>query len=150
MSHSLSLTLGVALAALTATPAARAQAAAEAAGSGTFVGELLSILVPLVLIILVLLAGLHLARRRYGMTGQDAPLSVVQILPLGPRERIVLVRTRTGRAFAVGVSSQAVSLVTELEPADLETPGPSANADKPAEPRATLFGKPLIRRDFSK
>lgn len=150
MSPSLPITLGTALAALAATPMARAQAAAEAAGSGTFFGELVSILLPLVLIILVLLAGLHLARRRYGMTGQDAPLSVVQILPLGPRERIVLVRTRAGRVFAVGVAAQAVSLVTELDPADLAVSQPSD--DLPATPaaRATLFGKPLIRRDFSK
>lgn len=149
MSHSPSITLGTALAGLTAPATVRAQTAAEAAGSGTFFGELVSILVPLVLIILVLLAGLHLARRRYGMTGQDAPLSVVQILPLGPRERIVLVRTRAGRVFAVGVAAQAVSLVTELDPADL---APSAVPEAPsgASPtRPTLFGKPLIRRDFS-
>lgn len=129
---------------------ARAQAAAEAAGSGTFFGELVSILVPLVLIILVLLAGLHLARRRYGMTGQDAPLSVVQILPLGPRERIVLVRTRAGRVFAVGVAAQAVSLVTELDPADLATSSPESDLTPHPAGRATVFGKPLIRRDFSK
>ena len=150
MSRSFLIVSGTHLAALAAAPAARAQAAAEAAGSGTFFGELLSILVPLVLIILVLLAWLHLARRRYGMTGQDAPLSVVQILPLGPRERIVLVRTRAGRVFAVGVASQAVSLVTELEAGDLLSP--AADTDPPTEAavRSTLFGKPLIRRDFSK
>jgi flagellar protein FliO/FliZ len=150
MSRSFLIVSGTHLAALAAAPAARAQAAAEAAGSGTFFGELLSILVPLVLIILVLLAGLHLARRRYGMTGQDAPLSVVQILPLGPRERIVLVRTRAGRVFAVGVASQAVSLVTELEAGDLLSPAAATDPRTETAVRPTLFGKPLIRRDFSK
>lgn len=150
MSRSSLIVSSTPLAALAAAPAARAQAAAEAAGSGTFFGELLSILVPLVLIILVLLAGLHLARRRYGMTGQDAPLSVVQILPLGPRERIVLVRTRAGRVFAVGVASQAVSLVAELGADDLLSPAADPDLPPEAAVRPTLFGKPLIRRDFSK
>jgi flagellar protein FliO/FliZ len=150
MSKPLSITFGSTLAALAGAPSAHAQAAAEAAGSGTFFGELVSILVPLVLIILVLLAGLHLARRRYGMTGQDAPLSVVQILPLGPRERIVLVRTRAGRVFAVGVAAQAVSLVTELDAADLVASHPEGSQAAAPATRATLFGKPLIRRDFSK
>lgn len=149
MSQSPTFKFAATAAALASAPTVRAQAAAEAAGSGTFFGELVSILVPLVLIILVLLAGLHLARRRYGMTGQDAPLSVVQILPLGPRERIVLLRTRAGRVFAVGVAAQSVSLVTELEASDL---APSSEASQPAAAplrRPTLFGKPLIRRDFS-
>lgn len=150
MYRPLSIMCGALLAVMAAMPPARAQAAAEAAGSGTFFGELVSILVPLVLIILVLLAGLHLARRRYGMTGQDAPLAVVQILPLGPRERIVLVRTRAGRVFAVGVAAQAVSLVTELDPADLAASSAEEEPSSAPAARATLFGKPLIRRDFSK
>ncbi len=140
---------GTALPAALATFPATAQQAAQDAGSGTFFGELLSIVVPLVLIILVLLAGLHLARRRYGMTGQDAPLSVVQILPLGPRERIVLIKSRSGRVFAVGVASQAVTLITDLDPADLEPPGAETGGQPARTDRPTVFGKPLIRRDSS-
>lgn len=134
--------------ALAALPA-HAQQAAQEAGSGTFFGELLSIVVPLVLIILVLVAALHLARRRYGMTGQDAPLSVVQILPLGPRERIVLIKSRSGRVFAVGVAAQAVTLITDLDPADLEAHAAETGHPQAPGGRPTLFGKPLIRRDSS-
>lgn len=135
--------------ALAALPA-QAQQAAEEAGSGTFFGELLSIVVPLVLIILVLLAALHFARRRYGITGQDAPLSVVQILPVGPRERIVLIRSRAGSVFAVGVAGQSVTLIKDLDPADLAPSADLAGPESSPPARPTLFGKPLIRRDLHK
>src|SRR5690606_27235501 len=85
-------------------------------------GELLGILVPLALIILVLLAVSYFVRRRFGLTGRDTPLSIVQILPVGPRERIVLVQSRAGRLFVVGVSGQSVTLITNLDPSDLVAP----------------------------
>lgn len=81
--------------------------------------ELMGIVIPLILIIVVLLAVLYFARRRFGLTGQDAPLSIVQILPVGPRERVVVVKARSGRAFVVGVGAQNVNFVTNLDPEDL-------------------------------
>lgn len=131
-------------------PAAVAAPAATAEPNGSIFGELMSIVLPLAFIILILLAVLHLARRRYGMTGQDAPLSVVQILPVGPRERIVLLRTRGGRTFAVGVSGQSVNLVTELDPSDLAaqaSPDAQESPIAPAPGKTKVFGLPLIRRD---
>lgn len=101
---------------------AAAPAAADAARESSFVGELLAILVPLALIIVALFLVLRLARRRYGLTGQDAPLSILQILPVGPRERIVLVRARSGRVFTIGVGPQSVNFITDLNPADLQSP----------------------------
>ena len=74
----------------------------------------------------------------------------MQILPLGPRERIVLVRTRAGRVFAVGVAAQSITLVTELARSAIEAPDAGADAAPAPATRPTLFGKPLIRRDFSK
>ncbi len=97
--------------------AGAAPAAAQAKPS--FVGELLAIVLPLAAVIAALFVVLHLARRRYGITGRDASLSIVQVLPVGPRERIVLVRTRAGRVFAVGVSAQSLSLITQLQPDDI-------------------------------
>ena len=75
-----------------------------------------------------LLVVLRLLLRRYRLTGADAPLSILQILPLGPRERLVLVKARSGRVFTVGVGAQSVNFVTDLDPADLEALEP------PAEP----------------
>lgn len=125
-----------------------AQTPSTVAQPVSFVGELVSIVVPLAFIILVLIAVLHLARRRYGISGQDAPLSVVQVLALGPRERIVLVRTRTGRVFAVGVGAQSVTLLTDLDPAELTPKSPPESDPDAATARPKVFGRSLIPRDL--
>ena len=65
-------------------------------------------------------------RRRFGITGSGAHLSVLQILPVGPRERVVLLKTRAGRILAIGVSAQSVNLITRLEQDDVAAdPEPS-------------------------
>lgn len=94
-------------------------APAAAASKPSFAAELLAIVLPLAAVIACLFVILHLARKRYGITGRDASLSIVQVLPVGPRERIVLVRTRAGRVFAVGVGAQSLSLITQLQPDDI-------------------------------
>lgn len=111
--------------------AAPAAAPAQPAAASTAWGELLGILLPLALIILVLLAVAYFMRRRFGLTGRDTPLSIVQILPVGPRERIVLVKSRAGRLFAVGVSGQSVTLITNLDPSDLVAPEAPASESAP-------------------
>src|SRR5690606_16493068 len=117
---SLLLPLAAAEAAATVAPAT-----AAATDGGSYLWELMAILLPLAFIIVFLLVLLHLLRRRFGLAGPDAPLSVVQVLPVGSRERIVVVRTRAGRAFAIGVSASAVTLVSMLDDDDL---GPAAIA----------------------
>ena len=96
--------------------------------SDSFVGELLAIVIPLVLIIVGLLFMLRLVRRRYGLSGSDAPLSVLQILPVGPRERLVLVKSRAGRVFAIGVGAQSVTFITDLDSDDLKSDETTASA----------------------
>ncbi|UNK42316.1 flagellar biosynthetic protein FliO [Luteimonas sp. S4-F44] len=110
--------------------AAAAPAAPVAPTSDSFVGEMLAIVLPLVFIIAGLLLLLRLLRRRYGLSGGDTPLTVVQILPVGPRERLVVVRSRAGRAFAIGVGAQSVTFVTDLEADDLApTPETTTRTD---------------------
>jgi flagellar protein FliO/FliZ len=46
----------------------------------------------------------------------------LQILPVGSRERVVLLKSRSGRLFAVGVGSQSVTFITDLEQSDLQAP----------------------------
>jgi len=99
--------------------ATAAAAPAMPAPPGSYLWELMAILLPLAFIIVCLLVLLRFLRRRFGLSGHDAPLSVVQVLPVGPRERIVVVRSRAGRAFAVGVSANAVTLVSTLDSDDL-------------------------------
>lgn len=97
--------------------------------SSSFATELLAILLPLAFIIVGLLFVLRMVRKRYGLTGSDTPLTILQILPLGPRERLVLVKARSGRVFTIGVAAQNVNFLTELSPQDLESPG---SIEKPA------------------
>lgn len=85
----------------------------------SIIGDLLAIVVPLIFIIGGLLFVLRLARKRFGITGQDAPLSILQILSVGPRERIVLLRTRSQRVIAIGVCAQSVTFVAQLDADDV-------------------------------
>lgn len=101
-----------------ALPATTAPATATAA-SGSFLWDLMAVVVPLLLIIACLVAVLYFARRRYKLTGRNAPLAIVQVLPVGPRERLVVVRTRADRVFAIGVGPQSLNLIAELDPADI-------------------------------
>ena len=105
-----------------AAPAWAQQTTAEPPAAPSFVTELLAIVIPLALIIVGLLVVLRLLRKRYGLTGQDAPLSILQILPVGPRERLVLVKARSGRVFTIGVAAQGVNFVTDLDPEDVPAP----------------------------
>lgn len=122
---------------VTAGVAAAAPVQPEQAPS--YIRELLGIVVPLAFMIIALLVVLRLLRQRYGLTGKDTPLSVLQILPVGPRERVVLLRTRAGRILAIGVSAQSVNLISQLDgddvavaPGDGADPAPTATASKPS------------------
>jgi flagellar protein FliO/FliZ len=99
----------------------------------SFVADLLAVVLPLVFVIAGLLVVLRVARKRFGITGQDAPLSILQILPVGPRERVVLLRTRADRVIAIGVCPTSISLVAQLDAADV-APVP---VDPDAEPEST-------------
>src|SRR3546814_1627075 len=92
--------------------AAAAPAATQPAAPDSIAGEVIGILLPLALVIIALVAVLYLFRCRFGLTGKDAPLSILQILPVGSRERIVVVKSRSGRVFAVGVGAPTVTLIT--------------------------------------
>lgn len=98
--------------------------------TGSVLGEVLAIVLPLLFIIGALVAVLIFARRRFGLTGHDAPLSIVQILPVGPRERIVLVRTRAGRVLAVGVAAQSITLLAQLDHDDVHVQREVASTDQ--------------------
>lgn len=104
--------------------AAPAPVATQPEPSLSMGGEVLGIVLPVVLIIVALFAVLYFVRRRFGLSGQDAPLTILQILPVGSRERIVVVKSRSGRLFVVGVGAQTVTLITNLERSDIEAPVP--------------------------
>lgn len=117
------LTAITAILLLTSGTAVSAEAVTDAPAASSLAGELMAIVLPLAFIIAGLVVVLRLVRRRYGLTGPDAPLSILQILPLGPRERLVLVKSRSGRVFTVGVAAQTVTFITDLEAEDVASPG---------------------------
>ena len=117
------LTAITAILSLASGTAMSAEAVSDAPANGSVAGELLAILLPLAFIIAGLLVVLRLVRRRYGLTGPDAPLSILQILPLGPRERLVLVKSRSGRVFTIGVGAQSVNFITDLDVDDVAATG---------------------------
>ncbi|MFD0319694.1 flagellar biosynthetic protein FliO [Lysobacter gummosus] len=85
-----------------------------------------------------LVAVLLYLRKRHGLTARDAPLSILQILPVGPRERIVVLRTRSGRALAVGVGGQSLNLIAELDPADIAPAEPAPRVPAPGAADTTV------------
>ena len=117
------LTAITAILLLTSGTAVSAEAVTDAPAASSLAGELMAIVLPLAFIIAGLVVVLRLVRKRYGLTGPDAPLSILQILPLGPRERLVLVKTRSGRVFTVGDAAQTVTFITDLEAEDVASPG---------------------------
>ncbi|QOW22853.1 FliO/MopB family protein [Novilysobacter avium] len=106
-------------AATSVDPDLAAAAGTPAAASGSFMWDLIAVVVPLLLVIAGLFAILFFARRRYKLTGRDAALSIVQVLPVGPRERVVVLKTRADRVFAIGVGAQSLNLIAELDAADI-------------------------------
>jgi len=123
-----SITAITAILSLASGTAMSAEVVADAPASSSFAGELLAIVIPLAFIIAGLLVILRMVRKRYGLTGPDAPLSILQILPLGPRERLVLVKSRSGRVFTIGVAAQNVSFITDLDEADITLPASTDDA----------------------
>lgn len=124
-----------------------AAAPLASAPAPSYLRELMGIVVPLGFMILALLLVLRLMRRRYGLTGSKARLSVLQILPVGPRERVVLLQTRAGRVLAIGVSAQSVNLITRLEQDDVTIdPDSEESGSAPAARTAKSPLDRLLRR----
>lgn len=108
-------------------------------GNDSFIGEMVAIVLPLIFIIAGLVFILRLVRRKYGLSGSDTPLSVLQILPVGPRERVVLVKSRAGRVFAIGVGAQSVTFITDLDIRDV-APDSDSSPDSTVRLRANIDG----------
>ena len=81
--------------------------------SGTVWAELLSIMLPLGLIVVGLLAVLFWARRRATAQFGSGPLVIEQVLGVGTRERIVLLSVGS-RKLIVGVTPASISRLGEV------------------------------------
>jgi flagellar protein FliO/FliZ len=99
------------------------------------VGSLGQVTLSLGLVLAVIFAAAWIARRMRGF-GRTAPgaLTVLADLPLGQKERAVLIRVGT-KQILVGVAPGRISTLHVLaEPVELSSPSTTANADIGAKP----------------
>lgn len=97
--------------------AAAQERSVDAAVTTSVWSELIAILLPLGLIVVALLGVLIWARRRAGLSAGAGPLSIEQVLGVGTRERIVLLRAGS-RRLIVGVTGSGISRLGELNDGD--------------------------------
>jgi flagellar protein FliO/FliZ len=100
------------------------------AAPGVAIGDLSSVILSLALVIGFIFAAAWVVRRMpMGLGKSNGPLKVLAALPLGPKERLVLVEAR-GEELLIAVSPAGVFNVGS------STPNPGAQ--KPAQPTFVL------------
>jgi flagellar protein FliO/FliZ len=91
------------------------QSVATAAQAGPGLGGVWEVALGLALVVAVILAAAWAMRRMVpGATGAGAALRVVGALPLGPRERLLLVEVG-GRQLLLGVTAQQISTLHSFD-----------------------------------
>lgn len=99
--------------ALSSIAFARVAAAEPADASPSLSAELVSLVLPLLLVVGTLLAAFYLMRRRFGLATREGPLRIAQVIAVGPRERIVLLDL-DDRQLLVGVTSAQITHIETL------------------------------------
>ena len=90
--------------------------AAETAGAASDAPDfsLTALIVPLLAVVFALAALLWIVRRR-GMAGSGAgPARIVQVLGVGPRERVLVVDCDS-RRFLLGITASTITLLSEID-----------------------------------
>jgi flagellar biosynthetic protein FliO len=117
--------------ALSSLASTHALAAESADASPSLSAELVSLMLPLLLVVATLLAAFYLLRRRFGLATREGPLRVAQVIAVGPRERIVLLDL-DDRQLLVGVTSAQITrlatLASRARDEDEHDPGPKTDA----------------------
>lgn len=79
--------------------------------------SLVGLVLPLLTVVFALAALWWVMRRQGGRSAAAGPARIVQIMAVGPRERILIVDHDTQRLM-LGVTPTAISLLAHLEPKD--------------------------------
>jgi flagellar biosynthetic protein FliO len=106
--------------ALSSFASTHAFAVEPAEASPSLSAELVSLILPLLLVVGTLLAAFYLLRRRFGLATREGPLRVAQVIAVGPRERIVLLDL-DDRQLLVGVTSAQITRIATLASRDRAT-----------------------------
>jgi flagellar protein FliO/FliZ len=111
-------------------------APAQADGSGSDSG-FFSLLLPLILIVAAAAAATFLVTRWKGSAiKRGGPLQMLHVLPLGPRERLVLVKAGA-HYLVIGVAPGRVSRIAEFEKFDDAVAATATTVTNITEPRRT-------------
>ncbi len=104
------------LIALAAVPLASAADPAAAATAEAMPGSsaLLALVVPLLAVVFALAALWWMLRRQSGRGGAAGPARIVQVLAVGPRERVLIV-DHDAQRFMLGVTQSSISLLADLD-----------------------------------
>jgi flagellar protein FliO/FliZ len=89
--------------------------------------SILGLAVPLLAVAFALAALWWILRRNSGRSGAAGPARIVQVLAVGPRERVVIVDHDT-RRFMLGVTPSAVNVLADLGGKDAAKIRPSATS----------------------
>lgn len=81
---------------------------------------LIALVVPLLTVVFALAALWWMLRRYGGRNGSAGPARIVQVLAVGPRERVLVVECDS-RRFLLGITQSTISLLTELGAEDAAT-----------------------------
>lgn len=92
-------------------PLGVARAADADAGDGA---GLIALVVPLIAVVAGLGALWWMSRRYSARGGGAGPLRIVQVLGVGPRERVIVVE-HDSRRFLLGVTQSTISLLADLD-----------------------------------
>lgn len=79
--------------------------------------SLLSLVVPLLAVVFALAALWWMLRRHSGKGGSAGPARIVQVIAVGPRERILVIDHDSQRLM-LGVTQSKISLLADLGPKD--------------------------------
>jgi len=90
-----------------------ARAAESAGDTDSASTTLISLIVPLLTVVFGLAALWWMLRRHAGRGGAAGPARIVQVLGVGPRERVLIVDCDSHR-FLLGVTQSTISLLAEL------------------------------------
>lgn len=90
-------------------------------------GSVLGLIVPLLTVAFALAALWWIMRRNSGRSGAAGPLRIVQVLAVGPRERVIVV-DHASRRFMLGVTPSTISVLADLDGKDAAKIQPSASS----------------------
>lgn len=90
-------------------------------------GSVLGLIVPLLTVAFALAALWWIMRRNSGRSGAAGPLRIVQVLAVGPRERVIVV-DHASRRFMLGVTPSTINVLADLDGKDAAKIQPSASS----------------------